>query len=405
MPLSEPQRKVILSDKRFRVLLSGRRFGKTFVALNELAKFGQYSNKKIFYISPSYRQSKEIMWKPLKEKMLEHRWVAKINETQLTLYLRNGTQISLKSGENFESMRGSGLSFVCFDESQDIKPEAWYEVIRPTLSDKYTMGSALFLGTPKGYGNWTYDLFTKKDPEWETFKFTTIEGGQVTQEEIDQAKNDLDERTFQQEYLATFVNYAGVIYYNFDRNKHIIDTYEQKELPLHIGMDFNYNPMACCIGQIRDNNLIIFDEIQIYNANTNDMIDEIKARYGVRNIVIYPDPAARQRKTSAGGSTDLSLLRNAGFNVKVRPTHPQVRDRINAVNSKLKNANGMSSLFITKSCKNLIKSLERQIYKEGTHIPDKDSGYDHMADAIGYLIEYVFPLRRDFKPSEPTRWS
>ena len=89
MPLSEPQRQVILSDKRFRVLLSGRRFGKTHVALQELAKFGQYSNKKIFYISPSYRQSKEIMWKPLKEKMLEHRWVAKINETQLTLYLRN----------------------------------------------------------------------------------------------------------------------------------------------------------------------------------------------------------------------------------------------------------------------------------------------------------------------------
>ena len=228
MPLSEPQRQVILSDKRFRVLLSGRRFGKTHVALQELAKFGQYSNKKIFYISPSYRQSKEIMWKPLKEKMLEHRWVAKINETQLTLYLRNGTQISLKSGENFESMRGSGLSFVCFDESQDIKPEAWYEVIRPTLSDKYTMGSALFCGTPKGYGNWSYELYSKKDSEWESFKFTTIEGGQVTQEEIDQAKNDLDERTFQQEYLATFVNYAGVIYYNFDRNKHIIDTYEQK---------------------------------------------------------------------------------------------------------------------------------------------------------------------------------
>ena len=50
MPLSEPQRQVITSDKRFRVLLSGRRFGKTFVALNELAKFGRFPNKKIFYI-------------------------------------------------------------------------------------------------------------------------------------------------------------------------------------------------------------------------------------------------------------------------------------------------------------------------------------------------------------------
>ena len=65
----------------------------------------------------------------------------------------------------------------------------------------------------------------------------------------------------------------------------------------------------------------------------------------------------------------------------------------------------LSTFSLLQSCKNVIKSLERQIYKEGTHIPDKDSGYDHMADAIGYLIEYVFPLRRDFKPSEPTRWS
>ena len=65
----------------------------------------------------------------------------------------------------------------------------------------------------------------------------------------------------------------------------------------------------------------------------------------------------------------------------------------------------MSSLFITKSCKNLIKSLERQIYKEGTSVPDKDSGYDHFNDALGYLVEYMFPLRREFKPSEPTRWS
>lgn len=50
MPLSEPQRQVITSDKRFRVLLSGRRFGKTFVALNELAKFGRFPNKRYFIL-------------------------------------------------------------------------------------------------------------------------------------------------------------------------------------------------------------------------------------------------------------------------------------------------------------------------------------------------------------------
>jgi hypothetical protein len=288
------------------------------------------------------------------------------------------------------------------DEFQDINPSAWFEVIRPTLSD--TLGHALFTGTPKGY-NWAYDLYTKQNKEWQSFKFTTLEGGQVSKEEIEQAKDDLDERTFQQEYLATFVNYSGVIYYNFDRNLHIIDNHEVVNATIHIGMDFNIDPMVCVLAQKRDNDLIIFDEIQIWSSNTSEMIDEIKRRYNKFNIVVYPDPAARQRKTSAGGFTDLALLRNAGFEVRARSTHPLVRDRINAVNSKLKNTNGVSSLFIIKSCKNVIKSLERQVYKEGTHVPDKDSGHDHMNDALGYMVEYMFPLRREFKPSKPTRWS
>ena len=170
-------------------------------------------------------------------------------------------------------------------------------------------------------------------------------------------------------------------------------------------MDFNIDPMVCVLAEQVKNDLIIHQEIQIWSSNTSEMIDEIKSRYQGYRIIVYPDPASRQRKTSAGGMTDLSLLRNAGFEVRVRSQHPLVRDRINAVNSKLKNANGVSSLFITKSCKNLIKSLERQIYKEGTSVPDKDSGFDHFNDALGYMVEYMFPLRREFKPSEPARWS
>ena len=135
------------------------------------------------------------------------------------------------------------------------------------------------------------------------------------------------------------------------------------------------------------------------------MDKEIKTRYKHKNIIVYPDPSARQRKTSAGGTTDLAILKNFGYDVKCKNTAPLVRDRINAVNSKLKNVAGKSSLFILNSCKNVIKSIERQIYKEGTHIPDKDSGYDHMNDALGYLIEYNYPIRRNFVPTEQKRWS
>ena len=405
MPLTNPQRNVINNDARFRVLITGRRFGKTYLAVNELAKFASQPNKKVWYVAPSYRQAKAICWNVLKEKMIYHKWVKTINHSDLTITLKNNSQITLRGSDNEQSLRGVGLNFLCIDEFADVSKEAWYEVLRPTLSD--TKGHALFCGSPRGFGNWSYDLYkmgeTNKD--WKSFQYTTLEGEQVTQDEIEQAKQDLDLRTFQQEYEATFVNYSGMIYYNFSRDKNIIEKYTKDSPVLHIGLDFNVDPMSAVVCIIENDRIIVVDEVQIYSSNTNEMCDEIKTRYKNKQIVVYPDPSARQRKTSAGGLTDLSILKNNGFDVRCRSTAPLVRDRINAVNSKLKNVNGKNSLFIVKFCKNAIKSIERQIYKEGTHIPEKDSGYDHMNDALGYLIEYLYPLKRNFAPSQPKRWS
>ena len=405
MALTKPQKKVISNEARFRVLITGRRFGKTFLAINELAKFASKPNQRVWYVAPTYRQAKAICWNVLKEKMIYHKWVKNINHSDLTITLKNNSQITLRGSDNEQSLRGVGLNFLCIDEFADVSQEAWYEVLRPTLSD--TKGHALFCGSPRGFGNWSYELFkqgeTNKD--WASFKYTTIEGGNVDQDEVEQAKQDLDIRTFQQEYEATFVNYSGMIYYNFNRQNNIIEKYQKETAILHIGLDFNVDPMSAVICIIVNEKIIVVDEIQIYSSNTQEMCDEIKNRYKNKQIVVYPDPSARQRKTSAGGFTDLSILKNAGFDVKCKNTAPLIRDRINAVNAKLKNVNGKNSLFIVKSCKNVIKSIERQIYKEGTHVPDKDSGYDHMNDALGYLIEFNFPLRRNFAPSQPKRWS
>lgn len=405
MPLTKPQKEVIDNNSRFRVLITGRRFGKTYLAINELAKFASKSNQKVWYVAPTYRQAKQICWTELKDRLIAHKWVKNVNNSDLTITLKNNSKITLRGADNEQSLRGVGLNFIVLDEFADIHKEAWYEVLRPTLSD--TGGHALFCGSPRGFGNWSYELFkqgeTNKD--WNSFKYTTLEGGQVSDEEIQQAKQDLDLRTFQQEYEATFVNYSGMIYYNFNRQKNIIEKYERDSAFLHIGLDFNVDPMTAVVCIIERDIVVVVDEIQIYSSNTQEMCEEIRSRYRNKNIVVYPDPSARQRKTSAGGFTDISILKNAGFDVRCRNTAPLVRDRINSVNSRLKNVNGKNNLFIVKSCKNVIKSIERQIYKEGTHIPDKDSGYDHMNDALGYLIEYNFPLRRNFVSSPQKRWS
>ena len=409
MPLSSAQKNIANSNKRFRVLVSGRRFGKTHLAIRELCKAASQPSRKVFYVAPSYRMAKQIVWDQLKNRLRELKWIKRINESDLSIRLVNDSLISLRGADNEDSMRGVGLNFVVLDEFSDIDQKAWYEVLRPTLSD--TGGSALFCGTPKGIGNWAYDIFqhSKIDVDnWQSFQYTTIEGGQVPAEEIHQARNDLDERTFRQEYEASFETFSGTIYYNYSQDsvyKEDISVLNEAK-HLYIGMDFNINPMSACIGVRTERGLVIIDEITIHGSNTDEMVQEIKSRYPDKGITIYPDPASRQRKTSAAGRTDLSILVNAGFRTLTRPRHPAVRDRINAVNSALKSADGLQKLWIAPKCKAVIRSLSRQIYKEGTSIPDNNENLSHMNDALGYMVEYMYPITRNsINTSAPTTWT
>lgn len=410
MQLTLPQSEIFLNNARFRTVVAGRRFGKTYLAAAELLRAAiSGTNKNCFYCSPTYGMSKEIQWQMLLD-MIPEEYIAKTNETALTITLINGSIIYLKGAEKPNNLRGRALDFCVLDEFADMRPEAWFEVLRPSLSDRHSNESptrALFIGTPKGRNHF-YDLWAKgvdKQDEWASFQFTTIEGENVLPDEIDQAKSDLDERTFKQEYEAAFVTYSGLIYYNFAREETVIATANYQHEILLIGMDFNTDPMSAVVAIRKGNTLTCVDEIVIYGSNTDEMVKEINHRYPHRQIVIFPDPAARQRKTSAGGRTDLSILQNAGFHVKAKSKHDVVRDRINSVNARLKAADGERHLFITANCKQVIKSLERQTYKEGTSIPNKDDGYDHMNDALGYLVSYLFPVQTIYDVEQPKRWT
>src|SRR6056300_362454 len=339
--LTKPQLKVSSSKARFRVLISGRRFGKTYLAVTEMMKYACQPNRRIWYVAPTFKMAKEIVWSTLKEMLNQFNWIEDINETTMTITIRqSNSTISLKGADNYDSLRGTGLDFLILDEFADIDKRTWYEVLRASVSDR--LGHVLFCGTPKGYGNWSYELYLKgkQDDDWESFQFTTIKGGIDSDEEIEKDK------------------------------------------------------------------FYFLDEIIIYGSNTDEIVQEIHDRYGTKmQIFIYPDPASKQRKTSAGGRTDLSILQNAGFKVKVKHKHPAIRDRVNAVNSRLKDSNGERHIFVSHSCKTLIKGLQRQIYKENTNIPDKEDGFDHMNDALGYMIDYLKPLTTQARFNSPTRWT
>jgi len=405
MKLSKAQATIAKDPHRFKVAICGRRFGKTYLAIREMCYRARNPMQNIWYITSSYRAAKMIVWKPLKNKLLDLRWVAKINESELSIELKNGSTISLKGAENYDSLRGSSISYVVLDEVSEIPNAAWVEVIRPALADQ--KGGALFIGTPKGKGNWSYDLYNMKQEQpdvWNSFQFTTLDGGRVTQEEIEQARADMSERQFRQEFLATFESYEGRIAYAFDRDTNVAELESPNTDLLMVGCDFNVNPLAATIGVRDGEDLYIIDEIVMHNSNTTELAEEIRNRYPRSKIVCFPDPAGSARKTSANGKTDHTILENAGFLVKAPRKHDPVRDRINALNARLCDANKERHLYISKNAKYTIESLEKYTYKEGTQIPDKDSGYDHIFDALTYCVAYLFPVRKNKQPQQPQRW-
>ena len=410
MKLTPPQRTISDDANRFRVVAAGRRFGKSFLSINELAKYSRFPNQKCLYVAPTYRQAKTVIWDDLKEMLYAVNWIKKVNESDLSILLINGSKISIRSSDNKDALRGAKYNFIVLDECADMDPDTFYTVLRPSLSD--TKGHAMFIGSPKGR-NWFYDLYVQAGAtdDWGAHQYTTIQGGQVDQEEIESAQRDMDERQFQQEYLASFVDYAGVIYYAFTENN-IVPFDKTKLGPreiISVGIDMNINPMSAVIGYINKKGVLhIIDEIEIYSSNTNELTNEIKARYPHRTIHAYPDASGQALKTSAAGITDHIILQNAGMKVKVNKTNPPVVDRINSVNSMLCNNFGERKLLIDPSCRRLRECLIKHTYREGTRQPNKTDGYDHLLDSLGYMVYQNFVIGREYNKMEKgksTRYS
>ena len=351
----------------------------------------------IWYGAPTFIQAKRVMWGRLK-KAIPPRWLdGRPNETSCVMRLRSGHVIRIVGLDAFENLRGSGLWFFGGDEWADCRPEAWMEVIRPMLST--SRGHALFIGTPKGFDHFRDAYLLGQpggDPSYRSFLFTTLDGGNVPTEEVTAAQHQLDSRTFRQEYGASFESYAGRVVYAFSRAESVQPAAYDPSRTLHVGMDFNINPMSATIWQEDGDTTRQIDEIIMPTSNTDEMAVEISRRYGrsgfdpsvrtVDHITVYPDPAGAQRRSSAGGRTDIGILREAGLRVMAMATHPSVRDRTNVMNRQFLSADGVRRAFVDPSCRKSIEAYERLVYRDGTNEPDKTQGQDHLVDASGYYL-------------------
>ena len=414
MHLSDKQKIVASDHARFRVLASGRRFGKTYLAVYELLRAAAKVNQSVWYVAPTYRQAKQISWKLLKEAVISLRWKAKYNESDLSCtLLQSKSTISFRGADNYDSLRGVGINFLAIDEVADVKQEAWAEVLRPTLSD--TNGEAFFLGTPKGR-NWFYDLYMRgqmgEDADWKSWQFTTLDGGNVPEEEIEAARRDLDELTFAQEYLSSFVNFTGRAYYPFDFTTHVKPLKYNPRETLILCFDFNVEPGVCAIVQEQElpNGLFgtgVIGEVYIpRNSNTPAVCRKVIAEYGEHQsrVVCYGDATGGARGTARIAGSDWDLIKaelrpvfRDRLSVSLQSGNPPERVRLNAVNSRLKSQAGDIRLMVDPRCKYTVKDFEGvRLLEGGSGEIDKeaDRALSHLTDGLGYYIHREFPTTK-----------
>jgi len=390
------QGEVFTDPSRFRVLVAGRRFGKSYLSCVELLRGAiNKPGETYFYCAPTYRMAKDISWKLLKQ-LVPKAWVKSKNESDLKIELVNGSMIELKGTENAMALRGRSLSGVVLDEAAFMDSGVWFEVLRPALADK--QGWALFISTPEGTASWFYDLwcYVEEDEsgDWKRWSYTTIEGGNVPPEEVEAARSQLDPRTFRQEFEASFENLSGLVAVNFSEDNIDKTVKDIPELTLYLGLDFNVDNMSCVCAVKVDDELHIFDEILMVNSTTWDMADHLNDKFGLeRRKDISPDPTGAARKTAGVGLTDHAILRKAGLKVSTPRSPWKVRDKVNCVNTAIFDGNGIRRLKIHPRCKETIKSLRTLTY-DANGMPNKKLGVDHMFDALGYLCLMRFNLSK-----------
>jgi hypothetical protein len=254
--LSEPhinQQRILDSSARFRVVMCGRRFGKSELSQIEIITNG-LMGKNVAYITPTYKLAKTFFEKLCQVVPFES------NKSDLIMTFPNGGSVEFFTGERLDNLRGRKFHFVVIDEASFIPnlEDGWLNSIRPTLTDY--KGKALFVSTPKGK-NYFYSLFMNNSNEWESFKFSTYDNPYIDKNEIDDARRQLPEAVFEQEYMANPMENAANPFGSQQINLCVkpLSTLEPSYYGIDLAKSFDYSVI---IGLDKNGNVAYFNRFQ-----------------------------------------------------------------------------------------------------------------------------------------------
>jgi len=414
MKLHPAQAQIAQDKHRYRVLVCGRRFGKSMLCTEEIKGRALHDRMRrietlpipqdekdkirtmhsldeyqcrVDYFAPTLEDSRDLVWGTLK-KELSPIMVSEPNETRLEIITHNKdggkSLIRLRSWEKVDNFRGRNTDLVIFDEFRKYKNFwlNWQEVIIPAMSDYLAEG--LFLTTPQGY-NHVYDFYNleQEHDEYKSFHFTSYDNPYLSRSELEKRKEELPEDRFAQEYMADFRKTQGLVYPEFDRDKHITAAQPSQVTKIMAGIDWGYtNPAS--VHRIReDADRHYWIDCEFYKTQqTSDQIIEYAKT--LLPELVYPDPAEPDR---------IAMAHKAGLNV--RDVSKDIEAGIDTVRELLK----QGRLHIHPDCLNLI--VEFETYRYPDKKPDSNEKEkpikenDHCMDEIRYVLHNQTPTEQE----------
>ncbi|OBQ17631.1 hypothetical protein [Anabaena sp. AL93] len=356
------QKKIFLCDKPYKLLVCGRRFGKSHElrteALVAALSFNQPYDPNfpptVVIAMPTLKQARQVHWKALKGMLKNAPFVQSINNSELRISFKGNKPDVILRGTNEDDgdgLRGLKIYFAAVDEFQDIKVGIWDNTIFPALSD--TPGSkALLCATPKGRSHPLYKFYQKiKDlKEWAYFNFYTKDNPHFPKSQLRIAKSQMPPKSYRQEFQASWEDFDGQLFDQLN-DSHFISNIRNipSDLSFYIGCDW---------------------------GDTNPAF-------------IVPDdrPAAIKSARILGNKQDISGLKRA---VQVSRSQLGVMSSIEIIN----NLFYQNNLFINSSLtevKSQFQDYHRASDKDGNLLnKPADCQSDHLIDAARYVIALLY---------------
>lgn len=416
--LNIPQSEFLALTFKFKAFVAGFGSGKTWVGCAGICQhFWRHPTITAGYFAPTYPQIRDIFYPTIEECAYDwgFRVDIKVSDKEVHFYrgkAYRGTVIC-RSMENPASIIGFKIGHALVDEL-DVLPLlkaqlAWRKIIARMRYKVAGLRNGIDVTTtPEGF-KFVYQQFVKQIREkpqlanmYGLLHASTYDNEENLPDDYIESLLESYPAQLIDAYLdGKFVNLtSGTIYVGYSRKLNGSEETVQQGEPLFIGMDFNVGKMAAVTHVKRLGIPHAVDEI-INAYDTPDIIKKIKERYWLWDgntyhktceIMVFPDASGDSRKSTNASTTDLALLRAAGFSVSAPEANPPVKDRINAMNAMFCNAEGARRYRVNASkCPVYAESLEQQTWNAQGE-PDKKQDNDHPNDAAGYFINRTYPI-------------